>query len=75
MATIIEDRVRVLRLIEYEGPRSWIEHTLSRATTGRRVVGNVQGQICTITGVTITQFPEILERARATVAEAPSSHD
>ena len=25
-----EDRIRVLRVLEYEGPRSWVEETLRR---------------------------------------------
>lgn len=32
-----QDRVRVLRVLEYEGPRSWIEKTLKmRAVKGER---------------------------------------
>ena len=32
-----EDRVRVLRVLEYEGPRSWVEDTLvNRAVKGER---------------------------------------
>jgi hypothetical protein len=59
-----EDRVRVLRLIEYDGPRTWVEDSVTRSIHGRRQVGFGTDGPGYITGVTITQFPEILERAR-----------
>ena len=58
-----EDRVRVLRIIEYEGPRSWVELTVSMAIHGRRQLTE-RGGGGTITAVTIDAFPRILEEAR-----------
>lgn len=65
----IEDRVRVLRLIEYEGPRSWVESTVLRAIHGTRVIGPANNQ--RITGVTLTQYPEVLSAAREQIIQDP----
>lgn len=64
------DRVRVLRLVEYEGPRQWVEQTVALAIHGRRLVGHAASadNAGYITGVTISQYPEILEAARQIVA-------
>ena len=66
------DRVRVLRIVEYEGPRVWVEETVARSVHGRRHIGFGTDGPGYITGVTISQFPEILEQARETPA-APAS--
>lgn len=51
-----EDIIRVLRIIEYVGPRSWIEKQLSRSITGTRIFyPGTQIHV-----VTIGEFPEIL---------------
>lgn len=34
--TATADRIRVLRLLEYEGPRDWVEATLARSIQGTR---------------------------------------
>lgn len=52
--------VRVLRLVEYVGPRAWVEETVMRAIHGTRVIGNDKR----ITAVTITAYPELLVAAR-----------
>jgi len=53
-----EDTVRVLRVLEYVGPRSWVETTMSRnAVKGTHLVSPG----CWIREATIGDFPEILE--------------
>lgn len=64
-----EDRVRVLRLVEYEGPRSWVELTVARAIHGTHVFRPDGGRV---TGVTLDVFPEVLERARLTPDDTES---
>lgn len=49
------DRVRVRRLITYEGRREWVEETLMRAVTTM-----VVGQHASIVGVTLDPFPVVL---------------
>lgn len=61
-----EDRVRVIRILEYSGPRSWVEATIAQAITERH---NDGGPAWSIKGATLGSFPEILERAK--VAAAP----
>ncbi len=61
-----EDIVRVLRVLEYVGPRSAVEENLKRSWTGTRngCLDRSRTIPCTITAVTLTQWPEVLERAR-----------
>jgi hypothetical protein len=60
-----EDIVRVLRILEYEGPRSAVEETLRNSIQGTRMLTGKNGRM-RITGTVISQFPEILEEARQT---------
>lgn len=50
------DIIRVLRLIEYEGPRDWVEDTLSRAVKGTLIVRND----CIIRAATLGDFPSLV---------------
>ena len=62
-----QDIVRVLRIVEYVGPRDWVEETVRRSLNyryGRDAKGK-----WSITAATITQFPEILEAAKAAPPE------
>lgn len=52
-----EDIVRVLRVIEYTGPRSWVEKTVSASVHGTRDCGAG----CYIRATTIGTYPEILK--------------
>ena len=54
-----EDVVRVLRVIEYIGPRSWVEKTLSNSLKGtfEPAMGK---RIC---AVTVGDYPEMLVKA------------
>ena len=55
-----QDRVRILRVLEYEGPREWVE----AAIKGRSVKGfksfNWLYDLCTIREAIIGEVPEIL---------------
>lgn len=55
----MSDVVRVLRIVEYVGPREWVETTVARAIHGRRDVDAGKS----ITAVTLTQYPEVLQLA------------
>jgi hypothetical protein len=68
-----DEEVAVLRVIEYRGPRSWVEETVKRSLHGTRLlevgygfetVDSAHGPVerprqqkATITGVTINTFP------------------
>ena len=52
----MEEKVRVLRVIEYVGPRSWVEQTVARSIHGTMVVGSDKE----IRAATIGTYPEIL---------------
>ena len=54
------DRVRVFRILKYEGSREWIEKTLKKAIQGIKVISNPRGEDYTITAQTIDVFPEII---------------
>lgn len=64
-----EDIVRVIRIIEYVGPRGKIENQIARSVHGTKDWGNG----VRISAATIGEFPEILERALAneTMTEEP----
>jgi hypothetical protein len=66
-----EDRVRVLRLVEYEGPRNLVEAQILNSIHGTRMT--CQGRV-RITAVTLDQFPEVLEKAR-TIEDVRVSDD
>ena len=59
MAGELNDEVRVLRLIEYRGPRDQMEDQIARSIQGSRSYGKM-----TITAITLGEFPlqEILNR-------------
>jgi hypothetical protein len=55
----MSDRVRVLRILSYEGPREWVEMTVAKSIHGTK---HVEREQASITGVTIGDFPEILNQ-------------
>jgi len=66
------DIVRVLRILEYVGPREHIEHTLAIGavpTNGERRYGN-----SIIRSAIIGQYPEILERVHTDPGETDPNH-
>lgn len=62
-----QDRIRVLRLIEYEGPRDLVEEQVNKSVHGTRL--GLHGKI-RITVITLGTYPEIIEEARAVSAPA-----
>ncbi len=57
------DRIRVLRVLEYEGPRDWVEDALaSRAVKGERVREGAIGGQCIIRESIIGETPVVLGR-------------
>jgi hypothetical protein len=53
-----QDIVRVLRIIEYTGPRDWVERTVANSVHGTKDMGHGK-----ISGATIGSYPEILHMA------------
>ncbi len=55
-----EDIVRVLRILEYVGPRSWVETTLDNcAVKGTKTFAQRNGT-CSIRSAIVGDYPEIL---------------
>jgi hypothetical protein len=57
------NRIRVIRIIEYVGPREWVERTVADSIHGTLRVGRVGFSIqipddAQITAVTLGEFPE-----------------
>jgi len=53
------DKIRVLRIISYEGPREVVEENISKAIHGSKEWG-LEGRRIKITATTLGEFPEIL---------------
>lgn len=51
-----EDIVRVLRIIEYVGERTWVEEVVSNSINGTKVLPRGE-----IRAATVGLFPEVLE--------------
>ena len=72
-----DEIVRVLRIIEYVGPRAQVEATVARSihgtlhvgTSGRRAEDLGTGM--RITAATLGEYPEVLERGRGEAATRP----
>ena len=58
---IMTDRVRVLRIIKYEGSRELVESTLKKDIHGVKVISNSWGEDHSITAQTLDLLPEIIE--------------
>jgi hypothetical protein len=54
----MEETVRVLRIIEYVGPRNWVERVVSESIHGTKMIGDDR----MIRAATIGEYPEILDR-------------
>ena len=69
------DLIRIVRILEYVGPREQLERMLSN--TGVPLNGQCTHQQCCIRSATLGSFPEILERATAgaDVGEADPNHE
>ena len=55
----MQDYVRVLRIIEYIGPRDWVEKTVANSIHGTKVLDDHGKK--RIHGTTLGTSPEILE--------------
>lgn len=60
----MSDTIRVLRILEYTGPREAVERQIKRSIHGERVIrdGSRPGDTITIRAATIGEFPEVLMR-------------
>jgi hypothetical protein len=54
------DTVRVLRIIEYTGPRDWVERQIELSITGIKKIPADDGRVMIIRAATIGTYPEIL---------------
>lgn len=63
-----KDIVRVLRIVEYSGPRDWVEQQIERSIHGTKDLG--QGRIIRV--ATIGTYPEILA-TETNLPEEPQS--
>jgi len=54
-----DDIISVLRIIQYTGPREWVERTISRSIKGTKDMSFGR----TIKAATLGEFPDILVRA------------
>jgi hypothetical protein len=64
------DRIRVIRIIEYVGPREWVERTVAKSIHGtrefpgpRRLYHDEREPGGKITAITLGDFPESLAEA------------
>lgn len=56
------DRVRVLRVLEYEGPRDWVENTLANNAVKGEKRFHKGGELYVIRESIIGETPAVLER-------------
>lgn len=66
-----EDRVRVLRVIEYVGPRSWVENIVTRSIHGTKECGRDRF----IHAATLGTYPEILSPTPTNAPPWTVKHD
>lgn len=62
----MEDKVRVLRILEYVGPRSWIERMLAERSVKTKKVFRIgyMKEECFIREAVIGDYPEILDSTK-----------
>lgn len=65
-----QDIVRVLRIIEYVGPRDIVEKTVAQSIHGTKTVPSRDGDRLVIRAATIGTFPEILDKDDPVAASA-----
>lgn len=69
----VEDRVRVLRLYAFEGPRKKIEEQINRSISGTRTFGPRDAEV-TIYAATIGSFPDIIPPISTVGVESLGPH-
>lgn len=57
------DKVRVIRVLEYEGPRSWVEETLA-APHAIKGTATFNGGTCFIREAILGDFPTVVEQIK-----------
>lgn len=60
-----QDKVRVLRVIEYVGDREAVERSVANSIHGERIVEYTDGVTVIIKAATLGEYPEVLETAQA----------
>lgn len=63
------DRVRVIRVLEYEGPREWVEQTLSKNVIKGTCTFN--NGSCFIREAILGDFPAVVEEEKESVYKRP----
>lgn len=60
------DIVRIVRVMEYVGPRAWVEQTLNRGAVPANGVHSfdIPNGHCEIRSATLGQFPEVMAQAK-----------
>jgi len=53
-----EDSIRILRIIEYVGPRNWVETTINKSINGTHILAKDKR----ISVTTIGTFPEVMKK-------------
>lgn len=69
----MSDIVRVLRILEYVGPREWVENTLRMGAVpanGVHEFVSTEGVPHTIKSALVDPFPEVVKEAKTDDAEA-----
>lgn len=66
------DTIRVLRIIEYVGPRDLVEQQVGRSLHGNRYGAKSEHGMVVIRAATIGTYPEVLEQAAAKITEVES---
>lgn len=65
-----QDIIRVLRVVEYEGPRGIVEATICKSIHGERRVGDM-----VIRAATLGEFPQILRHEETKTSTPAPIHD
>ncbi len=66
-----EDIVRVLRVIEYEGPRSWVEEMVRKSIHGEKRLNSMREVHKIIRAATIGDYPQILKQDGEIIEDDP----
>jgi hypothetical protein len=70
-----EDRVRVLRVLEYEGPRSWVEYTLAQNAVKGEKRFTKGDELHIIREAMIGEMPVILRNEKVPVTKVQYDSD
>ena len=57
------DKVRIFRILMYEGDRHWVEETIKKSIHGTKQVGEA-GKDRSITAATLGTFPEVFGKSK-----------